>query len=89
MNKSACDTSRKPLIRLSGDRCRTEVAWEKLSSGKLLLPRQLSMFIALDGDPSLILLAILKALQCSHDLSIGLVIVRNGRIVDVIHKHAK
>lgn len=89
MNKSARDTSRKPLIRLSGDKCRTEIAWAKLSSGKLLLPHQLSLFIALDGEPSSVLLAILQALQCSHDLSIGLVIVRNRRIVDVIHKHAK
>lgn len=84
--KCARDTSKKALIRLAG-LGPTDAAWEKLSSGKLLSPHQLSLFIALDGEPSPILLAILKALQCSHDLPIGLVIVRNGHIVDVIHKH--
>ncbi len=84
MNKSARDTSKKSLIRLSGDKCRTEVAWASLSSGKLLLPRQLSLYIALDDKPHTFLREMLGALRRNHGLSIGLIIVRNGRIVDVI-----
>ena len=87
--KSARDTSKKSLIKLCGDKCRTEAAWKKMKSGQLLLPRQLSLFIALDDKPHKFLRAMLRALQRNHGLSIGLVIVRNRRIVDVIHKHAK
>ena len=77
----ATDYSKKSLIRLSGGLCRTSDAWAKLSSGKLLLPHQLSLFIALDGEPHTFLLEMVGALQRNHRLSIGLVIVRNGRIV--------
>lgn len=80
----ARNTSKKSLIKLCGDKCRTEAAWAKLSRGKLLLPRQLSLFIALDDEPSPFLSAMLVALRRNHSLSIGLVIVRNRRIVKVI-----
>lgn len=87
--KCARDTSRKSLRRLSGGLSSTDAAWEKMKSGKLLLPHQLSLFIALDDKPHKFLRAMLRALQRNHGLSIGLVIVRNHRIVDVIQKHAK
>lgn len=87
--KCARDTSKKSLIRLSGGLDRTEDAWEKLSSGKLLLPHQLSLFIALNDKPHKFLREMLGALRRNYGLSIGLVIVRNRRIVDVIPKHAK
>lgn len=83
----ATDTSKKSLIRLSGGLSPTGVAWAKLSSGKLLLPHQLNLFIALDGEPHTFLLEMVAALQRNHGLSIGLVIVRNGRIV--IHRRAE
>jgi hypothetical protein len=88
--------SKKSLIKLGGlcptdiaqakleGRRPTDLAWEKMSSGKPLLPHQLSLFIALDDEPHKFLREILDALQRHHGLSIGLVIVRNGRIVDAI-----
>jgi hypothetical protein len=79
----ARDTSKKALIRLAG-LGPTETAWKKLSGGKLLLPRQLSLYIALDDKPHEFLREMLGALRRDHDLSIGLIIVRNRRVVDVI-----
>jgi hypothetical protein len=86
--KCARDTSKKSLVRLAG-LGPTDAAWEKMKSGKLLLPHQLRLFIALDDKPHKFLRAMLRALQRNYGLSIGLVIVRNHRIVDVIQKHAK
>ena len=87
--KCARDTSKKSLVRLSGRLGPTEAAWKKLSSGKLLLPCQLSLFIALDDKPHRFLREMLGALRRNHGLSIGLIIVRNRSIVDVIDVYGK
>jgi hypothetical protein len=79
----ACNTSKKSMILLSGGIGPTPAAWAKLSSGKPLSPTRLGLFVALDNEPSPFLRSMLVALRSNHDLSIGLVIVRN-RVIEVV-----
>lgn len=83
-----CDTSIKSMIRLSGGIRPTTAAWEHLSSGKPLLPKHLRLFIALDNKPHKFLEAMLRALR-RDKIFIGLVIVRNGVISEVVAPSGK
>jgi hypothetical protein len=77
---TACDTSKKSIVRLSGGLSPTDAAWERLQSGRPLSPDQVSLFIALDDEPHLFLRSMLETLHERHKLSIGMLIVKQGVI---------
>lgn len=78
-NPEARDTSKKPLVRVTGAKTTTE-AWAVLTKGTPVAPEQVRMFIALDNKPHHALEPILATLRQHHRLPIGLVIVKDGKI---------
>jgi hypothetical protein len=58
-------------------------SWPLMSSGQLLAPSDLRLFLALDGEPRHALEPLLGCLRDRHNLKIGLVVVRDGAIVRV------
>ena len=62
-------------------------AFGVLHQGERLTPKQIRLFIALDGDSHRGLGPTLGPLQRHHGLDIGLVIVRKGKIERVVNQH--
>jgi len=58
-------------------------SWAVMSAGERISPTDLRLFLALDGEPRQALEPLLQCLRNYHNLTIGLVIVRDGTIVRV------
>ena len=54
-------------------------AWDKLTKGTRLAPKQVRMFVALDDEPRPALKIIIATLRQHHSLPIGLVVVKDGK----------
>ena len=80
----ACSPEPKTVRMLSGGIRPREAAWKHFGTGERLLPSQLALFVALDAEPHRALRPTLAALKAHHDLTVRLVLVRNGSI-DVVN----
>jgi hypothetical protein len=71
----ANSTNPTTLKMMSGGVLKRTDAWKKLCAGRKLNPDHISLFIALDGPPSMKLQCTLEMLRVQYELSIGVVTV--------------
>ena len=78
-----CDARTSPqkvLHRVSGTRYPNLQAFEHLVVGRRLNPKEVALFVALDGEPHHVLEPLLRMLREYHRLKIGVVLVQDGKI---------
>jgi hypothetical protein len=71
---AACSSSNTSLNILAGGARSREDAWRLLREGRKLVPKEIALFVALDGEPPPKLVDTLRFLKKSHSLRIRLAV---------------
>jgi hypothetical protein len=70
----------KVLSRVKNKRYKNAESFELLCKGERVKPKEVALFIALNGKPHPFLSTLVQALRKHHGLNIGLVLVQKGKI---------
>ena len=74
-------TAPQKVIRKVSGVCHPNMdCFELLSKGKRVTPKDVALFVALDGEPRHVLEPLLQMLLDYHGIRVGLVLVREGKI---------